>query len=491
MIKLRPYQQNLIEGIRNAFTEGKRRIVLCAATGSGKTVMFTFMVKEHLKKGGKALILTDRINLLQQANGTFDKFGIQPELITAGSKPDLSKGCHVAMIETLHRRAEKYSDFLSSRTLIVIDEAHKTAFSKIFPHISDDCFVIGATATPIRTGNQPSMAKDYEDIIQQVDTPDLIKLGNLSSCRTYGVKMDLSNIKRTGGDYDSKELGDMYSKREVYKGVIENYQRITPNTKSIAFAANIQSAEELCSQMNKAGIRAAVIHSNQSKDYNETCVQRFTDFPSGMAACLINVGILTAGFDCPDIETVILYRATTSLSLFLQMVGRGSRVTETKNHFNLLDFGNNISNHDFWEAKRTWSLEKKKKKLGVAPVKECPECGSLNLANAPVCVGKKYLPEENDVVDCGYKFPVKEQKKSDAEVYLERLGPINKSEAMKKATDATVEELVYLSKAKLISPFWVLHTLENKEIARKFINLMGYSKKFEHANRHRFKVFRK
>src|SRR5690625_5481532 len=79
-------------------------------------------------------------------------------------------------------------------------------------------------------------------------------------------------------------------------------------------------------------------------------------------AALCNCSVLTTGFDQPDIETIILYRATTSLPLFLQMCGRGSRIHPGKKHFNILDFGENINRLGFWEEPRTWSLEKEDRK---------------------------------------------------------------------------------------------------------------------------------
>ena len=107
MITLRPeYQPHVIDGIRASLTNNHKKIILCLPTGGGKTVIFSYMVTEHIKRGGKALILTDRIELLKQADGSFTRFNLNPELITANSNPDLTKSLHVAMIETLSRRAE-------------------------------------------------------------------------------------------------------------------------------------------------------------------------------------------------------------------------------------------------------------------------------------------------------------------------------------------------------------------------------------------------
>ena len=135
MIKLRPYQNDIIQSLRNSFKRN-RRTILCAPTGAGKTIMFTYLISEHLKRGGNVLVLTHRSELLKQAGSSFEKFGLTPEYITSGSKPDLEAKLHVGMVETIDRRKETYSSFLASKSLVVIDEAHLNIFTKLLPLIN-------------------------------------------------------------------------------------------------------------------------------------------------------------------------------------------------------------------------------------------------------------------------------------------------------------------------------------------------------------------
>jgi len=471
--QLRDYQLTVVESILSSLTKGNKRVVMCLPTGGGKTRIFTYMVKRHLNKNGKVLVLTDRIELLKQAGGSFDSFGIEPELIIAGSKSDLTLACHVAMVETLSRRATDYATFIQTRTMIILDECHKATFDKLFPYFNDNTFVIGATATPYRSGKQPSLDQFYTDIIQVIDTPELIKKGFLSDAETYGLPIDLSGIKKKEGDYDLNDMANRYEERKVYQGVIENYNRICPNSKTLAFASNIESSKSLCSKMLSSGLNARHLDSTMT---NYERVETLDWFKTVKDGILCNVGILTTGFDQPDVETVILYRATTSLPLFLQMVGRGSRTTETKQRFTILDFGNNIKTHDFWEANRTWTLNKVvKKKKDVAPVKSCPKCNAMLSKQTPKC---NY---------CGHVFrkTPKEQKEEQIAMLIrlpkkERLIIANRSDLITKAE---------MAKAKLISPFWVLHNMSNKQDAIEFCNLMGYKLGFVHHNKQRFKVF--
>jgi superfamily II DNA or RNA helicase len=437
------------------------------------------MVAEHVRRGGRALVVTDRVEIMAQAGGAFSRIGLKPELIKAGSKPDLTLPCHVAMVETLSRRAEAYANFLASRTMIIFDEAHRAAFDKLFPYINPKSYVIGATATPHRQGAQSAMDEFYTDIVQTVDTPELIDLGFLAEADTYGIEIDLKGVKKVAGEYDPAALAQRYEERKVYDGVIENYKRICPNTKALAFCSNIDSAVSLTTQLRGAGLNARHLDSTMSDELRRQVLQWFKVTPDAM---LVSVGILTTGFDEPTIETIILYRATTSLPLFLQMIGRGSRTTDTKKRFTILDFGNNVRTHNFWEAERVWSLAKKqKKKLEAAPVKECPKCHALLPVSSPKC---KY---------CGHEFKRKQEEKPQGE--FAELILLPKPQRLKQAQGLSLEQKARMCKTKgvdgkpLIKWAWVLHNLTDIAEARYFIELMGFKRGWEFHNRERYKVF--
>jgi superfamily II DNA or RNA helicase len=206
---------------------------------------------------------------------------------------------------------------------VIIDEAH-SLHKTITDYLArTDAICIGATATPHREGNQEPLDDFYQDIVNVADIPELINLGYLAKPLSYGVQVDLSNVHTRGGDYDLNEMGKEYSEQRVYRGVIENYQRLTPGKKSIAFSSNIASSKELASQLKDAGINARHLDSDMPAHERSEILAWFK---ATQSAVICNVGILTTGFDEPTIAVVILYRATKSLPLFLQMCGRGSRV---------------------------------------------------------------------------------------------------------------------------------------------------------------------
>ena len=131
--------------------------------------MFSYMVKNHIEKGGRALIFTHRKELLTQSGGAFERFNLNPEYIEAGKEPDLTKNLHVSMIETFHRRLDRYRLFLDTRTMIIVDECHINSFTKVLENInSKETYVIGVTATPYRKGKSiPELKEFYQDIGQK------------------------------------------------------------------------------------------------------------------------------------------------------------------------------------------------------------------------------------------------------------------------------------------------------------------------------------
>ncbi len=473
---LRPYQQTAIDQMRTSIAEGKRRLILCSPTGSGKTVMFSYMVARALEKGKQAIIFTDRVELLRQSNGALDQFGIKPTLIEASkTRLDVSGNCFIAMAQTFSRRkdATEYKDLLARMDLVIIDEAHKQTFNPLLPYINPKAVVIGATATPVRRGKQECLSKFYQALIQPVQVSELIEQGYLSSLISYGVSIDfLAKIKMKGDDYDLKEMADMYSEKKVYEGVVYNYDKFTPKKKAILFASNIASSKEVCEALQGAGFNARHVDGEMPKSLRADTLAWFKESTDGI---LCNCDLMTTGYDEPSIEVVILYRATASLPLFMQMVGRGSRVTPTKSLFTLLDFGNNIQTHGYWEDDQNWSLKKKRirESSGIGGVKNCFQCKATIPIAAMEC---KY---------CGFVYQRK-PKETNEMVELSRL---SKPQAMQIAKQSTMYQKAQLAKAKVISPYWVLHNCKSRAEAEEFVSYMGWKRGWYFHNAKRFKIF--
>jgi superfamily II DNA or RNA helicase len=456
MINLRDYQEKYIKELRNSFVKGNKKVVLCAPTGAGKTIMFSYMTRTSFTKGNKVLILTDRKELFSQSDSVLSKLNLTPQLIKPNEKVDFNESLFVGMIQTIMRRIDLLKDWINTLDLIIIDEAHKSIFDNLFEYVNEKTYIIGATATPFREGKQLSLSQFYTDIIQVIDTPELINKGNLSKPVSYGVKIDLKGVKTKGGDYDEKSLADKYSEIKLFHGVYDNYTRICNGKKALIFCPNIDSSKELVESFVEKGLPA--MHVDCYMNNRDEIIEWFQNTPG---AILSNYGILTTGFDCPSIEVVILYRATKSLPLFLQMVGRGSRVTNEKNKFTILDFGNNIRQHNYWEEPRTWSLIKKEKKEGAAPIKEC-KCGYLLYASIMEC------PE------CGHIFEKStDEKEKDIIVELQELSKTRLNNIIAKAN---FKELELIAIAKGYNKNWIFHQLKSPNDFREYGKYKGFKK---------------
>jgi superfamily II DNA or RNA helicase len=460
MIQLRKYQNESISALRKNIIVGIKKMILCAPTGSGKTIMFTYMVSRALEKQKKCLIVTDRTELLSQAGGSLEKFGIKSIEIKPNKKlKSLNGVIYVAMAQTLKRRIkdEMYVYFLSDLDLIIFDECHKQEFNDLMQYISEKTIVIGATATPHREGNQISLDEFYKDIVEVTTISELIQLGFLANPHTFGVKVDLSKVRTKGGEYDQDQVAKVYDEVKMYHGVYENYTRLTPNKKGIIFASNVASSIQLVQEFKRKGLQIEHIDGTTPPKERREILEWFRNTPN---ALISNVGILNAGFDEPNIEVVILYRATKSISLFLQMCGRGSRVTEIKKDFTILDFGNNVKRHGFWEQERQWNLKKKKKNEGIAPVKDCPDCGAIIPARIMECPECKHIFEKSE-----------REEEDELIVHLSKLTYQQIKDEIKTADFKRLEQIAL---AKGYKKTWIYYHLKTENDLIRYAKYKGY-----------------
>lgn len=447
MLTLRPYQQQAIDNIYTFFKTGGKHCILQAPTGSGKTVIFSQLSKLVASKSNKILILTNRTELLRQAGGSIERAGLNSYYIEAGCKHvNANHNVYIAMAQTLRNRIKDqyWIDFVKTISLVIIDECHIQDFNYIFETgLLEKKHVIGFTATPLRAGKQRQLALDYEKIITTVSVKELIDRGYLVNDDYYGCmapKMDGVQIDRMNGDYKENQMFQRYNTTQLYSGVVKNYQEHTPNTKAICFCVNIEHCIRTAIAMNESGISAKFIVSGISAPkmlkedagslaryeerkkvydlyqqylniYSGSRDEVFEGFKNGEFKVLINAGIATTGFDSPDCETIILNRATTSLTLLLQMIGRGSRICDTKTHFNILDFGDNCGRLGFYSEDRNWSLwHEETTGNGLPPVKECGHTSEGNVIKGKDekkgC--RRLILAAYDICPfCGFKYPDK------------------------------------------------------------------------------------
>lgn len=467
---LRYYQIKAIEQIKLNFAKNNKRLVLCAPTGAGKTVIFSSIAKQVYQKNKRVLIITNRKELLKQSGNKLNEFGLVPFLLTAKEKTIPVNSVVVGMVETIKRRLTKpdYINFIQSFDLIIIDECHLNSFNKLFTSLNENQFVIGASATPYRTGKMPELKEFYDTIVDVCQVSELVNDGFLSSPEVYGVPVDLSNVKIKGNDFDESELSKFYDNEKLYTGIVENYKTHANGLKTLVFCASIKNSEKLCAEMQVSGINAKHFDCYKSDSERNEILNWFENTPD---AVLCNVGILTTGFDSPSVRCVALYRATKSLPLYLQMVGRGSRVLPDKKTFKILDFGNNVGRFGYWENDRIWSLENDKKPLKkekkVSPMKNCPNCDALLFASTKTC---KY---------CGFVYESENKEQERIFAILEKLTP---SQVQQFANNCSIFELEEVRKIKGYKLGWICHRLRTLEEFKEYEQLRGFKKGWAKIN---------
>jgi len=451
MIKLRDYQNDAVDLLSKAFKQNQR-IVLCLPTGAGKTVVFSEIVKRAALKGTKTIVLTDRSELFKQTIRSIGNLGIAIEEISPNKKNTfLDAVIYVGMVETLKRRSELIESLNPS--LLIIDEAHKGNFTKILDLFSD-ARVIGATATPVGK----HFYKYYTEIIQNIDVPELVEQGYLVDCKPYQMQDDFSDLQVKAGEFTSESLDIHFNQTKLYDGVIENWKKYANNKKTICFNVSIKHTEAMHNAFLSAGISSEFVTSKTPKLERERILKAFTN---GSFMVLNNCGILTTGYDEPSIECVIMNRATKSLPLWLQCVGRGSRLYQNKKEFVLLDFGGNHTRLGMWNEPRTWSLKEKKKRKSneVTPVKSCPNCEGIVFASARIC---RY---------CEYKFPIDEKELAQG-IMVEVIPNHLKG---KKISELDLNELIELQQTKKYKASYIWRVVRNKDMIDEYAEIMKYS----------------
>lgn len=399
-MKLREYQEKFINDISVNLTKHKR-IIAQLSTGGGKTISFSAICDRYTKKSGKSvLILVHRKELLKQATESLRKFyGIYAQPIEAGIKYIPEAPVYVAMVETAYKRLKQFSNI----GLVIIDECHLGNFSKIIDFYENN-YIIGFTATPLAANKTNPLHKYFNAIVCGIDIPQLIKDGHLCQNITYAPAevVEREKLKMNRGDFDENQMGQEFSKPKYIDNTVKAYERYSLNKKTIIFNCNVEHSKKVTEAFINSGYDCKHLDA-QSKD-RQSILEWFSITPK---AILCNVGIATTGFDQPDIETVIVNKATASMPLWLQMCGRGGRLHEIKKMFTIIDMGGNTVTHNDWSVSRNWveifSKPYKKSREGAPPIKQCEKCGGFIHARKMICD----LPNIDTGEICNYVFPEK------------------------------------------------------------------------------------
>ena len=351
------YQQNDIDKIFSVIDEHPEHYNLLyqLPTGGGKTVIFSEIVREYIQRTEKkVLILTHRIELCKQTNKMLTDFGVKNKIINSKVKelPDQHDYmCFVAMVETLNNRIHDDKLDLEDIGMVIIDEAHYNSFRKLFKFF-EKCFILGVTATPLSSNIKLPMKDNYRELIVGDSISSLIEKGFLARANIFSYNVGLSALKvGMNGDYTVKSSEELYTNMSMQEKLLNAYLERSKGKKTLIFNNGINTSVEVYYTFKQAGYNIRHLDNTTSKQDRKEILKWFKRTPD---AIVTSVSILTTGFDEPTVDTIILNRATKSLTLYFQMIGRGSRVLPGKKEFNVIDLGNNMARFGHWSSPVDW-----------------------------------------------------------------------------------------------------------------------------------------
>jgi superfamily II DNA or RNA helicase len=255
------------------------------------------------------------------------------------------------MVETLNNRLQENEKFLDNVGLVIVDEAHNNSFRKIFQYYSD-INILGVTATPLSSNKALPLKDNYGRLIVGESIKSLIDNQYLSNAETYTYDVNLHGLKiGINGDFTVSSSDKLYSNYFMQEKLLFAYEEVAVGKKTLIFNSGIESSRAVCELFLKHKYPVKHLDSTFSETDRKDILAWFR---KTKGAILTSVGILTTGFDEPTVETIILNRATRSLTLYHQMIGRGSRILEEKNVFQVVDLGNNVRRFGYWQDYIDW-----------------------------------------------------------------------------------------------------------------------------------------
>ena len=344
MYELRPYQKEAVEAIFSEWKEEHRRTLLVLPTGTGKTVVFAKVVELKVGEGKRVLILAHRNELLEQASNKLkEACGIDTVLEKADSTAvgKLSP-VTVGSVQTLyreHRLIQYPRDYFD---IIIVDEAHHAmsdTYQKILEYFNK-ALVLGVTATPDRA-DRKNLGQYFDSLAYEYPMRKAVKEGYLAPIKAQMIPLDIdiTNVGISNGDYAVGEIGSALD--PYLEQIAKEMLTYCKDRKTVVFLPLIRTAQKFCEILNSYGLSACEVNGD-SADRNEV----IKDFECGNYQVLCNAMLLTEGWDCPDVDCIVVLRPTKVRSLYQQMVGRGMRLAPNKTELLLLDFLWMTDRHD-------------------------------------------------------------------------------------------------------------------------------------------------
>jgi superfamily II DNA or RNA helicase len=403
MTELRPYQTAVIADVDAKIGEGKRRIIVVAPTGSGKTIVATEITNDAMSKAQHVLFLAHTREIIKQTSAKLYANGIEHGIVQAGYMTRPDEPVQVASVQTLWSRAMRTNRMeLPPADLIIVDEAHH-ATANTWRKIVDaypGAVLIGLTATPCR-GDGRGLGGIFDVIVECPQVAELIAQKYLVRTRVYApTDPDLKGVEVRQGDYAENQLADRMDRPQLIGDIVSHWHKHGGSRRTVCFAVNVPHSLHIRDEFNQSGIKAEHIDGSTPKVERDAILSRLA---SGETQVVTNCMVLTEGWDMPEVSCCILARPTRKMGLYRQMIGRVLRPAPDKINAIILDHSGAVFRHGFVEDRVDWRLDPDKRSTSPAHAKrlelgycsrllECSQCGSIRVAGEP-CGHCGFLPQ--------------------------------------------------------------------------------------------------
>ena len=404
MYKLRPHQEVFVDSVLEKLNHNNK-ILGQAACGFGKTLCMAFFTE---KSKYKTLILVNSIDLLNQTKETFDRQCVDLGTFTSKDKKFPLNNNVVCMTETLKKRIQKNENLINHFDLIIVDECHVLIYEEIINRFPNKK-IIGLTGTPVRLkrykvdeeySQVETMSDIFDDIVVSESVNWLIENGYLCREKNEYIDFNYSGLKvDSSGEFTASSLKQVFESEDYINAMLNSFEIYCRGKKVILYTAATSTNKIYHDRLTKIGFNCKTYDSVNNVTSDRKEVVEWFENENGDSV-LINTGCFTTGFSHDNVEVIFVARATKSLALWIQMIGRGARNSKDieKPYFLLIDGGNNNEEHGIFSFDRDWRkiFFDKQRKSYLKDMYECEECG--------------YTFEKKDKIcpNCGAEIPEKE-----------------------------------------------------------------------------------
>lgn len=416
-MQLRPYQREAVDSVLSYWADGGGDPLVEMATGTGKSVVVATLVRELTEYDPETRILMlvhVRELVAQNAQALLRAWPGAPLGINSAGLGRRDRHSQI-LFASIQSVARDDASSIGKRHVVLVDEAH------LVPHDGDGQYrklisrlreaepemrVCGFTATPFRLGSGLLYGSDatFSDVVYSYGIAEGVADGYLSplTSRRGSNEIDVSTVRRAGGEFVASALNEAARKPStIVQSCRDAAERLTDRKSWLAFCSGVQHAEEVADQLCSQGINAACVTGETPTHERDRLLRAFK---AGQIRCLTNANVLTTGFDAPCVDAILMMRPTLSTGLYVQMLGRGTRLHDGKTNCLVLDYAGNVRRHgpvDAIEIRgRSGAAGEgiEKTTIDTVRAKECPNCQALSGIAKLQCD------------DCGFEWPREEKK---------------------------------------------------------------------------------